>query len=481
MGRNTNMNKKIIVMMICTVLFSLLAGIVSPTKTSTKILSEMNPNSTYSHTVFVEIATSQNCKKCHDWNQYIHEAYSSGDYDFVYVEMIQYDHDGRVLNEKAHDWAINYNIFGYPTSIFDGDYKRIVGNESIQIPDVLDACGNRDVKDITANMIVSWLGDATFTVNITIQNNEETQYNGYIRACITEIESRYDTYYGDPFHFGFLDYAFDKYISIDPGSVYIDNVTWNGNEHQDSHGNNFSDITPGNIQITMGVFNYNNNYVDESVIGCITHNIPPNKPENLYPKDNSEIMDISPTLRVVVSDPDGDTMNVSFYNASNDRLIGTDHNVSSGSTASVKWVDLSYDITYMWYAKTNDSELETESDIWSFTIVEEDNIPPCVKIIKPERALYIFDKKVRKYIFSRIPLIIGTITIGAHAADEATGIERVDFFWNDNLLGSDTEYPYSFTWEKDRIRLIHLFRIKVIAYDNVGLTDEDQMVVRKFL
>jgi hypothetical protein len=192
-------------------------------------------------------------------------------------------------------------------------------------------------------------------------------------------------------------------------------------------------------------------------------------------------MDISPTLRVEVSEPDGDTMNVSFYNASNDILIGTDHDVSNGNTASMKWVDLSYNIKYMWYAKANDSELETESDIWSFTIIEEDNIPPCVKIIKPERALYIFDKKVRKYIFSRIPLIVGTITIEAHAADEATGIERVDFYWNDNLLGSDTEYPYSYTWEKDRIRLIHLFRIKVIAYDNVGLTDGDQMIVRKIL
>ena len=476
------MNKKIIGIMICMILFSLLAGIVSSTKTSTKILSEMNPHRTYSHSVFVEVATSQNCKKCHNWNQNIHELYSSGDYDFEYVEMIGYDHDGNVLNEKACDWINNYNIFGYPTSILDGDYKRLVGNYPSQFPDKVDACGNRYVRDISVNMTVSWLGDATIIVNITIQNNEGTQYNGYIRASITEIESRYDTYYGDPYHFGFLDYAFDTDISINPGGVYTDDVTWDGNEHQDAHGDDFSDITPGNIQVTMGVFNNDNNYVDETVTAYITHNDPPNKPENPYPKNNSESIDINPTLNVNVTDPDDDTMNVSFYNAFDDSLIGTDLNVVSGGTATVQWKGLSYNTQYSWYVIANDSELETKSDTWSFTTKEKDNNPPFVKIIKPENALYLFNSKIRKYLFRfRIPLIIGKIRIEADATDEDSAIEMVEFYINDKPMGADITEPYTFLWRWDRPRIFHIFTIKVVAYDNFGNTAEDKMLVRKIL
>jgi len=146
----------------------------------------MDPNKDYTHTVFVEIATSQNCKPCHSWNQNIYEAYTSGNYDFEYVEMIVFDHNGKVLNEKALNWDKNYKIGKYPTSISDGDYKRIVGDYPGLIPNALNACGNRAIPDIMASIILSWLGNATIQVDITIGNNEETRYNGYIRACITD-------------------------------------------------------------------------------------------------------------------------------------------------------------------------------------------------------------------------------------------------------------------------------------------------------
>lgn len=219
----------------------------------------------YTHTVFVEVATSQNCEPCHYWNENIYGAYTSGDYDFTYVEMIEFDHNGQVLNDKVHDWANNYNILGYPTSIYDGDYKRIIGNKPDLLPDALNACGNRAVADISATMTVTWLGDAKIEVEIEIHNNEQTRYYCHIRASITEIISRYDTYHDDPYHFGFLDFAFNKGISIDAGGLYTDSIIWNGYEHGDNHGNNFGDIDPDNIQVMMGVINDDNGYVDEAV------------------------------------------------------------------------------------------------------------------------------------------------------------------------------------------------------------------------
>ena len=154
------------------------------------------------------MAASQVCGPCHNWSHNIYNTYISGDYDFEYASMIIYDDEGHVLNYKAFDWASNYSVGSYPTTIFDGDYQRISGDNIEILPETLDTCGNRTVTNITANISVALLGNATIKVTITIQNNQESQYNGYIRAFITEITSRYNTSLGNPFHFGFLDFAF---------------------------------------------------------------------------------------------------------------------------------------------------------------------------------------------------------------------------------------------------------------------------------
>ena len=155
----------------------------------------------YTHTVFIEVATAQFCGPCHYWNQNVHNYYKSGNYNFEYVDMIVCGSDGfdDVLNLDALAWYNLYGLDGFPTSIFDGDYQRVFGNQPSQLIGVLDTCGYRQVADITASMTVTWLGDATIEVEIVIQNNEATQYNGYIRACVTEIISRYYTANDEPY------------------------------------------------------------------------------------------------------------------------------------------------------------------------------------------------------------------------------------------------------------------------------------------
>jgi hypothetical protein len=66
-------------------------------------------------------------------------------------------------------------------------------------------------------------------------------------------------------------------------------------------------------------------------------NSPPDKPINPQPENNSVNISLNPTLSVFVSDSDGDIMEVSFYDASDDSLIGIDFNVPSGGTASIVW------------------------------------------------------------------------------------------------------------------------------------------------
>jgi uncharacterized repeat protein (TIGR01451 family) len=88
---------------------------------------------------------------------------------------------------------------------------------------------------------------------------------------------------------------------------------------------------------------------------------------NPDPADDST--DVNPndvTLSVTATDNDDDTMNVSFYNASDDSLIEKVTGVSNDSTASATWGDLAHNTTYTWYVVVDDSKTTVKSVMWSF-------------------------------------------------------------------------------------------------------------------
>lgn len=77
------------------------------------------------------------------------------------------------------------------------------------------------------------------------------------------------------------------------------------------------------------------------------------------------------TLQCDVSDPDGDSMDVTFYDASDDSTIATDSGVADGGTASVTWSGLTAGNTYNWYAVADDGSATTQSSTWSFYIGQD--------------------------------------------------------------------------------------------------------------
>ncbi|MBS3817693.1 MAG: PKD domain-containing protein, partial [Candidatus Thermoplasmatota archaeon] len=115
---------------------------------------------------------------------------------------------------------------------------------------------------------------------------------------------------------------------------------------------------------------------NQSDTWSFTTNYAPDVPTNPSPADGATGVSTDPTLSVDVSDPDGDSMDVSFYNASDDSLINTDSGVADGGTASVTWSDLSYNTTYDWYAVADDGQATNSSGTWSFTTIDEINRAP---------------------------------------------------------------------------------------------------------
>lgn len=425
----------------------------------------------YTHNVFLGIGTSQNCEPCHWWNEIIHETYSLGLYDFDYVEMIEFDHDGKILNEKANQWSKNYEISSYPTSIFDGDFFRIKGNYYDELDDALNASGSRPVSDIDTSLTLTWLEEAKIQVNISIDNNEETQYLGYIHAFITEIESRYDTYYGEPYHFGFLDFAFDNSIIVPPEDTFSESIVWDGNEHEDTHGDDFGDIIESNIQITLVVYNESSGYVDESISERMIENSPPIIPYSPVPQDGETDVDVEINLNWKGGDPDGDNVFYDVYFSENNPPQKI---VSNQSATSYDLSILEYDTDYFWKIVAWDEHgLKSEGEIWKFTTKNYNYLEAKISIPK-ENSFYLRNMKL--FSLPGITFIYGPINIIANVTS-SIGVEKVEFFINDKNIETDTEYPYEYKWSSI---ISGKFSIKIIAYDNEDNQDEDELTIFKW-
>jgi len=242
----------------------------------------------FTHTVFAEYVTSTACGYCKYAHAALRTIYASGDYPFCYVSLVCNK------NSKAYARAKNdYNIYGYPTVFFDGGYKVNVGGGSgneAQYRSSITSCGDRTVYDMDINLNVTWLGGTEIKIDVSVDNNESSTYNGTIRVYITEIESSIgwkDTA-GYLYTFPFLDWAFNEEISIHAGGAWSDSTTWDGSI------NGYPSITKNNIMVIASVFNdewhqgyayppssnpFDAYYVDETTAAIPNGgNMPPNKP-----------------------------------------------------------------------------------------------------------------------------------------------------------------------------------------------------------
>jgi hypothetical protein len=106
---------------------------------------------------------------------------------------------------------------------------------------------------------------------------------------------------------------------------------------------------------------------------------------------------------------------------------------------------------------------------------------PIINLTSPENGfLYI---NIKDIFNLKIPfftnLIIGKIEVEADAPRCLYGINRVEFFKDDELQATDYTEPYSWDW--DDTELFLLYTITVVAYDNNGNSASDEIAVWKFL
>lgn len=151
-------------------------------------------------------------------------------------------------------------------------------------------------------------------------------------------------------------------------------------------------------------------------------NNPPNQVSSEdNPADGSTVYDDSVDMEVMVSDPDGDSMNVEFLNnISNASESGRiDYDVSDGGQASVN-MDLQRGETYKWWVKVYDNWDTTKSGSWTFYVNE---LPQLTNVQPFDGAVHTDDE----------------VILNATANDrEQSSVTAYFYDDDDNFLGKDS-------------------------------------------
>ena len=214
----------------------------------------------FTHNVFAEDTTATWCSNCPTAAEALYNIYQSGDYPFYFVSLV--DDKSPIGKERNRDYSFGIiKIYAFPTVYFDGGDTNFIGRKSTvplteaEYRTLIEQEGIRTPRQpITMESFVTWEGDAKITVIVNITNEGKLPYFGKIRSYVTEIESRWNDYSGDPYHFALLDYAVNKIVLLIPKKTKTITGNFDGAAN---HGNQtYPDITSDNIMVISTISNW---------------------------------------------------------------------------------------------------------------------------------------------------------------------------------------------------------------------------------
>jgi len=216
------MKNQILIGLILTLLvFSTVSAqeVIKPNQSFKKEILSLNPVN-YTHTVLAEECTATWCPNCPTAAEALYNVYNSGEHDFYYVALV--NDMNNIAKKRNQDYSFGiFKIYGFPTVYFDGGNTNMVGHGgTVEATEseyrlLIDEQGQRTPKQpITMDSSVIWEENAKLTVTITITNEGNRPYFGRLRSYVTEIESRWFDYSGNPYHYALLDYALNKFILL---------------------------------------------------------------------------------------------------------------------------------------------------------------------------------------------------------------------------------------------------------------------------
>ncbi|UCH72189.1 MAG: hypothetical protein JSW62_01180, partial [Thermoplasmatales archaeon] len=149
------------------------------------------------HHVFVEEGTATWCSNCPEVADVLHELYDANDPDFYYVSMVE-DKNNKANNRLYDD----YKILGFPTVYIDGGYQVIMGSSDFKstFQEKISRSMSREIPSLYLDVRSEWNNSTKELENIvTIENYDDEKYTGRLKVYITEINSPWSDWNGDPY------------------------------------------------------------------------------------------------------------------------------------------------------------------------------------------------------------------------------------------------------------------------------------------
>ncbi len=232
------------------------------------------PVEDFTHAVFAEEFTATWCVYCPSAAENLMKVYDEIPNEPYYHDKFFFVALITDVNDKADERMGDYpDVTGYPTVVFDGNDEKVSGGQSdtSNYESAIDNVGQREDTDISLDVEMNHHGGDELELFVEMTWNEDASlanptFNGFVRAYIVEKESRYNNYDGNPYHFGFLDYAIETSVELEPHEKKMLYATWKGGDHEDSNGNDFSDIDYDNINIFVAFFNDESSTADKYVL-----------------------------------------------------------------------------------------------------------------------------------------------------------------------------------------------------------------------
>ncbi len=190
----------------------------------------------------------------------------------------------------------------------------------------------------------------------------------------------------------------------------------------------------------------------------------PQSPTDPEPEHGDEDISTETDLSAEVNHDEGEDMDVEFFDADDDSLIGSEEDVPSGERAETTWSDLDYGTEYEWYAEAEDDDGETAQSMeWSFTTIDEPG-PISPTDPEPQDGAEEVDTDVDLSAFVE------------HDEGEDMDVTFYDAL-NDDEIGADSDVPSGERAEVDWDDLDHETEYEwyAVAEDDDGVSSESSI------
>ncbi|MEF8848005.1 MAG: hypothetical protein V5A68_02610 [Candidatus Thermoplasmatota archaeon] len=95
------------------------------------------------------------------------------------------------------------------------EYSKIIENTT-----------DRKTNNIIITQNSTWTHTEEIKIDVTIKNNGQKNYFGFLKTYITEINSRWKDYSGENYKYGLLDIPLKKIIFLKPGETKSYTKSW---------------------------------------------------------------------------------------------------------------------------------------------------------------------------------------------------------------------------------------------------------------